>query len=361
MSPAGGLVRPMSMMLVHRACSVVIACACVAAALPGRGSGGDDIPSPPSAVDDIPARAYALDVTTAGRVAWQVWLGSPPPASGVQVSPLTVGAVAIFAQGNVLYGLRLADGHRLWSRAVGPGIAGMWRWQNLVVVLTGSMLTGLDASTGQVRWRLPAGSMEAPSPTADGGLAVIVWSEVRGDGALEVVDLSGGRVRWARTVSSFDVPPVALGGGAVLLASNNQLTSYDDRTGRVRWTETVVSPFPAVATPAGIVTAPGPDQITMSDTLTGQTRWTASLTGGWVPLVIAPWVFNQALPVFPSGPLLVVPAAGPDGSDLLSAFSMSDGHPAWQITIPGPVEAPLSAVPGGTLVYTVIPQAITAP
>jgi hypothetical protein len=31
---------------------------------------------------------------------------------------------------------------------------------------------------------------------------------------------------------------------------------------------------------------------------------------------------------------------------------MSDGHRAWQVTIPEPAVAPLSAVPGGVLVYT---------
>jgi hypothetical protein len=50
-----------------------------------------------------------------------------------------------------------------------------------------------------------------------------------------------------------------------------------------------------------------------------------------------------------------VPAAspdGPNGRDLLVAFRMSDGHPTWQVTIQGPVAAPLSAVPGGMLVLT---------
>jgi hypothetical protein len=65
------------------------------------------------------------------------------PALGYgNLSPLAAGAVAVFAQGDflsqgdVLSGLRLADGHLLWSRTVSQGIAGMWRWQDLLVVLT---------------------------------------------------------------------------------------------------------------------------------------------------------------------------------------------------------------------------------
>jgi outer membrane protein assembly factor BamB len=477
------------MTLVGRACSVVLACACAVAGLAGCSSAQDSLCPPPHCrIEVFPGHAYALDVTTTGRVRWRVPLGPPPGVSGLQVSPLTVGAVAVFAQEDVLYGLRVDDGHRLWSRAVSPDITGMWRWQNLVVVLTqplvpwlpAAALTGLDASTGQRRWTLPiGGGVQALAPTADGGLAIVTWSNRSGDGALKVVDLSSGRVRWTLPVRSTEAPSLAVGGGAVLFAANTQLTSYDDRTGLVRWTEAVpakpgtydlvwptslqasaglvyltgaqqladgqlvqvllgisaadghmrwwlvahkplssplsldpyapglmtvggtsqdeldratgrvrwqrVSPYPAMATPAGIVTATGPDQITMRDTLTGQTRWTARLTVGWLPPLISPRqtyedlpasqalmtfpnppipqapLGSQAVPVLPTGRLLVLAAASPDGSDLLAAFRMSDGHPTWQVRIPEPLAAPLSAVPGGMLVYTAIPQRILAP
>ena len=146
---------------------------------------------------------------------WQVPLGPPETGlpAGLQVSPVAVGAVAVFAHGgvspqagDVLYGLRLADGHRLWSRAFGQGIAGMWRWRHLVVVLAAgsgrqqqSVLTGLEASSGRVRWTLPVDSDAVPP-----------------------------------------VPPVAVRGGAVLFVGgadddpDSSLTSYDDRTGQVR-------------------------------------------------------------------------------------------------------------------------------
>ena len=211
----------------------------------------------------------------AGRVRWRVPLGLP--GTGLQAAPLAVGAVAIFARSDVLigrrpgeflgsqlYGLRLADGRRLWSRAVSQGIAGLWRWRNLVVVLAQPggrglpVLTGLDASTGQPRWRLPiGGSVHGSAPTADGGLAIAIWTQF-GDGVLEVVDLSSGRVRWTGPIGSDADPPVAVGGGAVLFAADSQLTSYDDRTGQVRWNE-ALSGLPGGAdevvwqAPAGLV------------------------------------------------------------------------------------------------------------
>jgi outer membrane protein assembly factor BamB len=401
-------------------------------------------------------------------VRWQVPLARA--GGSVNLAPLAVGAVAVFAQndvlsqgrpllGVVLYGLRLADGHRLWSRAFSQGIAAMWRWRHLVVVLTpGSgqqqqpVLTGLDASTGQARWTLRVGEsvrLDGFSQTADGGLALAAVDREDGAVELEVVDLSSGRVRWTRPVDSGAVPLVAVRGGAVLFFggaygdANSSLTSYDDRTGQVRWTEAlkpmidtqallqasarlvyltaevrqaaggqptwvllgisgadgsvkwrftprrqpesldvyapglisvgtsldeldpatgrvrwhVVSPEQAIATPAGIiVTAPGPAsgpavgtyQIGARHTLTGRTRWTAELTE---PLASAPWQPSPVPSVFLAGRLLVAPTASPDDTELLAAFRISDGHRAWQVTLPGLVEAPVSAAPGGMLVY----------
>jgi outer membrane protein assembly factor BamB len=417
------------MMPIRRAYSAVLACAFAVAGLTGCSSG-------PLPCFLPPGRAYALAVTTAGRVRWRVPLGLP--GSGLPPSPLAIGAVAVFAGGDVLYGLRMADGHRVWSRASSQDIAGMWRWQNLVVVLTqpGSsgleLLTGLEASTGQALWTLRiAWSVNGFSPTADGGMAIL-----RGNGTLELVGLSSGRVRWMRPDVYAAATPVA--GGAMLVAVNGRLTSYDDRTGRVRWTEAlmlrhlasvasrlslaaaglvyltgvqplaggqwtpvllgisaadgrlkwrfvpsapqgsldayapglvsvtsgsgattwqdaldpatgrvrwqIASAYRAMATPAGIVTGSDSGQMSLRDTLTGQTRWTVALTSGGPPGF-------PALPILPSGHLLIVPAAA-DGSDLLTALRMSDGALAWQVTIPEPVAAPLSAVPGALLVYT---------
>jgi hypothetical protein len=137
---------------MRRVCSVILACACAVAGLAACSTGHGPVSARLCAA--VATRGYALDLTTAGRVRWRVLLG--PLGSDLHVSPLAVGPVSVFAQGDVLYGLHLADGHRLWSRVAGQDIAEMWRWQRLVVVLTQSdcglprpVLTGLDASTGQ--------------------------------------------------------------------------------------------------------------------------------------------------------------------------------------------------------------------
>jgi len=237
---------------MRRVCFIALVCACAANGLTGCGSGDRTLAGPcgqPSV-----RGAWAIDVTTAGRVRWQTPLAAQ--GNGITVgrplSPLAVGAVAIFTQDDVVYGLRLADGHRLWSWASRQTVEGMWRRQGLVVVLAvqrpGSRdlprLAGLDASTGQVRWtlRIPGDIPGGLDVTADGGLAMI-----RADGVLQMVDLSDGRVRWARR-PGFPPDPatgsmqwaMAVAAGMVLLALNGRLTSYDDRTGRVRWTEALM-------------------------------------------------------------------------------------------------------------------------
>jgi len=431
-------------MLVRRACSVVLACAVAVAALAGCSNGH----GPPSR---SAPNAYVLYVTTAGRVHWQLPLPLPALGSG-KLSRPAVGAVAAFAEDDVLYGLRLADGHQAWSRALSSeDMAEMWRWQDLVIVLTigaggWPVLAGLNVSTGQARWtRQIAAVVDGSYPTADGGLVIF-----RGDHTLEVVDMSSGRVRWTSPAgyppgSGQSPTPVAVADGAVVFAaSNGKLTSCDDRTGQIRWADAlmpvrvaadlgvlglqaaaglvyatgarlllvggrwtsvllgvsaadghvmwqfaasppealwnyapglvsvtsgsggtwqdeldpatgrvrwrVASSYEGTVTAVGVVTGPGPDgtdQISVHDTLTGQTRWIARLAGlnvGWKQRA-------PALPVFPAGPLLVVPAAGPAGSHLLAAFRMSDGHRAWQVTIPAPIAAPPQVVPGGMLVY----------
>jgi outer membrane protein assembly factor BamB len=239
-----------------------------------------------------------------------------------------------------------------------------------VLFAANSQLTSYDDRTGQVRWTealLPWIQLYSSSMQASGLLYLTGQVQQRAGGqptqVLLGVSAADGRVLWRFAHS----PPGSLNPYAPGLMSvttsyysgGTSLDELDPATGRVRWQ--VVSPYPAIAIPAGIVTAPGPDQISVRDTVTGRTRWTARLTGGWLPLAAGPWQTSRALPVFPAGRILVVPAASPDGSELLAAFRMSDGHRTWQITIPGRLAAPVSAGPGGMLAYTVIAQRIFAP
>jgi outer membrane protein assembly factor BamB len=269
-------------------------------ATPAGGSCG----SPP------PRYAWAVDVTTAGRMLWKTPLATTNTYSPSTVQPVAVGPVAVFAQDGIVHGLDLADGHPLWSWAGGQEIYGMWRLGGLVAVLTDqvtshSRLTGLDAATGAVRWslRLPVrGLLGGQAFTADGGLAMAVIG-----GILQVVNLADGHLRWQRRIPAS--PALAAADGVVIYGLNGRLTGYDDRTGRLRWTARGLPQDPAIQVTAGLalVTSntqgPGsPTALTAVIPATGRIAWRFDrgepltvLAAGPAGLTLAAYSFNRWL------------------------------------------------------------------
>jgi hypothetical protein len=235
-----------------------------------------------------------------------------------------------------------------------------------VLFTVNGKLTSCDDRTGKIRWAdtlLPiqvAADLGVLGLQAAAGLVYVTGARLllvggRWTQLLLGISAADGHVKWQFAASEretlWNYAP-----GLVSVTSSSGGTWQDvlnPATGRVRWR--VASSYNGTATAGGIVTGPGPDgtdEISEHDPLTGQTRWIASLAGlkvGWQQRA-------PALPVFPAGPVLVVPAAGPVGSHLLAAFRMSDGHRAWQVTIPAPVAAPPRIVPGGMLVYSATVQ-----
>jgi outer membrane protein assembly factor BamB len=146
----------------------------------------------------------------------------------------------------VVHGLRLADGHQLWSWAGGQAVYGMWPWHGTVTVLTGQVstharLTGLDAVTGRVVWtvRLPRQGLDGNlAASADGGLAM-----TGADGRAQVVDLGTGRVRWhVVTFIAQDTLPLitatdvyALEGGAAVGYPAARIADRGAANGALRW------------------------------------------------------------------------------------------------------------------------------
>jgi outer membrane protein assembly factor BamB len=163
---------------------------------------------------------------------------------GIVVQPLIAGGVAVFAEENAVYGIRLSDGHQLWRRAFSTDIAsesgavyGLWQSDGRVVVLTGQVsksarLTALTASTGAVSWtlRLPASGLLGSQAQASGGTLAVQ----RPGGVFESIDLASGTVLWTRHAGT-SAGPAALG-SVVAAGAARRVTGYDARTGRVLWT-----------------------------------------------------------------------------------------------------------------------------
>jgi outer membrane protein assembly factor BamB len=259
-----------------------------------------------------PRYAWAVELTTNGRMVWKTSLPTRNVSLSSAVEPVTVGAVSLFAQDGIVYGLEAASGHRLWSWTGGQSVYGMWRDGGQVAVLTDqasdhARLTGLDAATGAVRWslRLPRnGLYGGQALTADGGLAIVVAGGNGQRGILQVVNLTDGRIRWQRRTGASAALVAA--DGMVIFGINGGLTGYDDRTGEPRWT--IARGLPE-----------GPD---------------AQLTGGLV--------------------LLNSDAQGPGIPDTLTAVIPATGHVAWRFNPGAPVTV-LSAGPAGLSLATYDP------
>ena len=276
-----------------------------------------------------PRHAWVVEVTRAGQLAWKTPLEARGNAASQAVPPVTVGPVAVLAQDGIVHGIRLADGHPLWSWPGGQSVYGMWRRGGLVAVLTDQVsnharLTGLDAATGAVRWSLPLparGLLGGQSLTADGGLAMAVTGQ-----GLQVVDLADGRVRWQRRIAAS--PALTAAGGLVIYGLNGHLTGYDARTGRPRWVVAPgISPDPAFQLLDGLLlvtsNAAGPS---IPNTVTAVVPATGRVA----------WRFHPFTPATDPGAQASVLSAGPGGLAVatydprrLYLLDLRTGRPRW--------------------------------
>jgi outer membrane protein assembly factor BamB len=282
-------------------------------------------------------------------------------APDTPVSPLVIGSVAVFADGDRVTGLRLADGRSLWHWAGPEWVDDMWWWQGLVVVLSGTssprgQLTGLDAVTGAVRWtrKLPTGVYGQPVTTADGGLALVSDSE------LQVISLANGTLRWARRTGLAG--SLAAGHGLVLAADGDagqRLDAYDDRTGAVRWT------FHGLPIGAALTYLTGRVAFTwLASGATGATGLAAfDLATGHIGWQFTP---GRAAGLRPDGETDLLPARDTRGrpavvvlDGLLWLVSLRDGHRLW--TAPASlVPTMTSQIDGADLITFQAPQSSDA-
>jgi outer membrane protein assembly factor BamB len=329
--------------LLLAACSTLTLVACGSVAGQHASTGSPATRTPASAhgtpAHGIPARgtcgpppprhAWAVEVARTGRMLWTTPLPTRGNFSSPAVLPVAVGPVAVFAQDGMVHGIRLADGHPLWSWPGGQSVYGLWRWGGLVAVLTDQVsnharLTGLDAATGAVRWslRLPArGLLGGQAPTADGGLAMVVIGQ-----GLQVVNLADGHVRWQRRIPAS--PALTAVGGLVIYGLNGVLTGYDARTGGPRWAITPgVSHDPAFQLAGGLLlvtsTTAGPS---IPNTLTAVVPATGRVA----------WRFDPPTPATDPGAQASVLSAGPGGLAVatydprrLYLLDLRTGRPRW--------------------------------
>jgi outer membrane protein assembly factor BamB len=219
-------------------------------------------------VVDVDNQIIAFDVNT-GQQAWsyrgivepaRIMLASSPAVTGDTV-------VAPFSSGELL-ALRASNGQPLWQRELSRtsrtsalsevrDIAGRpVISRGFVYAISHSGVLGsLDARSGQPRWQLPIGGVQAPLPVGD---VVYVVSNV---GQLTVVnrengqvywtrDLNEGRVRqeggflgfWDRTVRPSWAGPILASNRLVLVNSDGEAVALNPKTGEIQGTVNLGAP-----------------------------------------------------------------------------------------------------------------------
>lgn len=219
-------------------------------------------------VVDVDNQIIAFDVNT-GQQAWsyrgivepaRIMLASSPAVTGDTV-------VAPFSSGELL-ALRASNGQPLWQRELSRtsrtsalsevrDIAGRPVISRgfVYAVSHSGILGSLDARSGQPRWQLPIGGVQAPLPVGD---VVYVVSNV---GQLTVVnrengqvywtrDLNEGRVRqeggflgfWDRTVRPSWAGPILASNRLVLVNSDGEAVALNPKTGEIQGTVNLGAP-----------------------------------------------------------------------------------------------------------------------
>jgi outer membrane protein assembly factor BamB len=203
----------------------------------------------------------------------------PKPYNDDQAqSPVVVGGIAVFADGNALYARRVADGHAAWHRAfpnqsntltagITGSVDGLWAWKGSVVAALGlnsatPTLVSLNGATGAVRYRVKLDNAKVPTGysaiirdpvvTADGVVAYVTYGD-----SLKTVDLSTGKQLWSRTYRKDE--SVMAEGNLLIVdhkTSNESPTTLNGvvaRTGHTRWTRSDLPNF--------FLRQPGPDGV----------------------------------------------------------------------------------------------------
>ena len=243
----------------------------------------------PATVSCPTRRAFATEVTSTGRIAWQVSLPTDAVMQGVVLQPLVIDGVGILAEENAVYGIRLRDGRELWRRAFSKqtgsfssAVYGMWQLPNTVVVLIGQVskdarLTELNPTTGTVGWTLklpPSGLLGSQAQATGNTLAVLLPN-----GDLEAVNLVTGRVLWKRHVGQSAGPAAV---GPVLASGGSSLAvGYVGRgDGRALWTARGLPPETNLTAAGGLflawsnVVGTGvPTAVTALNPRTGRVEW----------------------------------------------------------------------------------------
>lgn len=141
----------------------------------------------------------------------------------------------------------------LWSAGVGaadvyvfePVLAG----DSVYAAARDGTVMRIDAATGQVRWRVAAGTRLSAGAGSDGRVVAVATD----DGEVIALDAQNGAARWRTRVSSEVLAQPAVGEGLVLVRSaDSRIFAFGAADGKRRWVYQRAAAPLTVRTPAGV-------------------------------------------------------------------------------------------------------------
>lgn len=220
----------------------------------------------------LDGRVYAFDASS-GRRLWRT------SAMGSRFFGAAISHHTLFAVTNgVLYAFATKTGDLLWrtsiSRRMGGAPTTPLVLGTTVYVIDAEPLTAVNATTGAVRWRAPAGQSAFLSvPAAANGLIYVGV-----DQSLAAFDASTGALRWSGATGDvvWSTPTIS-GGSAYVGSSDHNVYAFDATSGTLRWSaptaDRVYASAPVAA--GGMVYVGSLDgRVHALDAASGAARWT---------------------------------------------------------------------------------------
>jgi outer membrane protein assembly factor BamB len=194
------------------------------------------VAGPPRSGAKVPTSyLYALDAGS-GEIRWKGDLDSDGP--GFHDQPPVVGGGLVYAKNTGgppgqprplgVFAFDLRSGKEVWRReSRGPVlIAGVAH--GLLLTVLGEDAVGLDARTGEERWRVPGGRGGPSSRAIRQGDVLYVLTE----SSTLAVDLPSGGLRWRMEIGCQQIPVLADG---VLYVPGGRLVALDAGSGTPLW------------------------------------------------------------------------------------------------------------------------------
>jgi outer membrane protein assembly factor BamB len=219
---------------------------------------------------------YALRLDD-GEKLWSRRFKAPLPASPVLEGDLIYQYVP-YPEGRV-YGLRPADGKKVWRAAAGPGVVYPAAGAGVVAVGEAAAAVFYDGLSGEEVGRVRLEEDVVGAAYGGGGL-FLIWS---GAGLVAAVRPSDDAPIWRERVASSGVYAAATSARVNVAAASGTFASYDFRTGEEIWRRELGEPLAgAPITVDDTLFVPGRRTLFACGAADGEVLWAAKPGGNLV-------------------------------------------------------------------------------